>query len=122
MHTRIFSDIFESPDAAPQRSLSRNKDSLSAWLNDVSLMRGYFNLSATEFRDVAIVFTICAPYCDGRGANFTTSRALDCGMVWTQRLSDGSTSDSASETLVADIGSMGTYMGALVWCSRPLPS
>ena len=83
LHNRIFSDIFESSDAVSQRSLPRNKESLSAWLTAVPLLRDDFHLSATEFRDALCLRYMkpllqLPPYCDGCGSIFTTSHALDC--------------------------------------------
>ena len=73
-------------------SLTRSKDSLSFWLLVLPIQNDNFNLSAHEFR-----YAICmrnmkpvlglSPICDGCGAVFTTTHAVDCkkGGLVTQR-------------------------------------
>ena len=80
---QLLSSILEQCCPVRRRALLRLQQSLSCWLNVLPVQRDNFNLSAVEFRD-----SLCLRYmkpllnlpatCDGRGAPFTTSHALDC--------------------------------------------
>lgn len=80
---QLLSSILEQCCPVRRRALLRLQQSLSCWLNVLPVQRDNFNLSAVEFRD-----SLCLRYmkpllnlpatCDGCGAPFTTSHAVDC--------------------------------------------
>uniref|UniRef100_A0A1X7T975 Uncharacterized protein n=1 Tax=Amphimedon queenslandica TaxID=400682 RepID=A0A1X7T975_AMPQE len=122
IYAQIFSKIFDSSDLVSKRFLSRNRDSLSAWLTDTPISKDDFHLSAIEFRDALCLRYMkpllqLPPNCDGCGDVFTTSHALDCrrsgliiyrhnkihdllfsfsSLVWTQTVKQPIVKDSTS--------------------------
>ena len=126
---------YNNTDPLRQRTIERNKFSLSAWLTAVPILKDSFNLTAVEFRD-----TLCLRYskpllqlplhCDGCGSEFTITHALDCkkgglvtqrhnevrdllydlsALVWNQTIKEPIVweADSAHETLIGDISARG---------------
>ena len=91
-HRRLMSDIFTdlfnsllpSFDLHRQRAILRAKEcNLSSWLAVLPIEKDQFDLSAQEFRDgLALRYRkplLCLPSnCDGCGASFTVTHALDC--------------------------------------------
>lgn len=81
--SQLLSDILDQCDAIHRRSLLRHQDSLSGWLTVLPVQKDNLNLTAAEFRD-ALCLRYLKPLldlptvCDGCGAPFTTSHALDC--------------------------------------------
>ena len=75
--------LLDQCDPVHQRSLIRHQGSLSGWLTVLPVQKDHFNLTAVEFRD-ALCLRYLKPLlnlpidCDGCGAPFTTSHALDC--------------------------------------------
>ena len=91
-HRRLMSDIFTdlfnsllpSFDLHRHRAILRAKEcNLSSWLAVLPIEKDQFDLSAQEFRDgLALRYRkplLCLPSnCDGCGASFTVTHALDC--------------------------------------------
>ena len=128
IHAQIFSEIFDSSDSASKRFLSRNRDSLSAWLTATPISKDDFHLSAVEFRDALCLRYMkpllqLPPHCDGCGDVFTTSHALDCrrgglviyrhneirdllfslsSLVWTQTVKEPIVKDGTSSNPPSD--------------------
>ena len=81
--SQLLSDILDQCDPIHQRSLLRHQDSLSDWLTVLPVQKDNLNLTAAEFWD-ALCLRYLKPLldlptdCDGCGAPFTTSHALDC--------------------------------------------
>ena len=79
-----FDALLPSLDGSCQCAILRAKDgNLSSWLAVLPLHRDQFDLSAQEFRDgPALRYNkplLCMPpTCDGCGAPFTVTHALDC--------------------------------------------
>lgn len=79
----VYDTIFEQSVPMTQRSMTRNKQSLSAWLTTLPILKDDFNLSSVEFRDALCLryrkpLLQLPPICDGCSAPFTTTHALDC--------------------------------------------
>ena len=51
IYSQVYDTIFQQSDSMTQRSLTRNKQSLSAWLTTLPSLKDDFNLSSVEFRD-----------------------------------------------------------------------
>jgi len=90
---RKLEETLEPMDDRKRRVIMRAVDGkTSGWLNVLPIARHQFDLSAVEFRD-ALAMRYCRPLirmptmCDGCGAAFTLSHALDCkkGGLITQR-------------------------------------
>ena len=139
IYNEVYNNIFEQSDPMTQRSLTRNKQSLSAWLTTLPILKDDFNLSSVEFRDALCLRYMkpllqLPPICDGCSAPFTTTHALDCrkgslvihrhheirdlhdlsSIVWSSTIKepvvrDGSLSDPPCETLVADFSARGVW-------------
>ena len=140
IYTEFYNNIFEQSDTMTKRSLTRNKQSLSAWLTILPILKDDFNLSSVEFRD-ALCLRYMKPLlqlpliCDGCSAPFITTHALDCrkgglvihrhheirdlhnlsSIVWSSTIKepvvcDGSLSDPPCETLVADFSARGVWL------------
>ena len=132
---QLLSSLLDQCDPVRQRSLLRHQKSLSCWLNVLPVQRDRFNLSAVDFCD-----SLCLRYmkpllnlpasCDGCGAPFTTSHALDCrkggliiqrhneirdllfdliSLVWSHQVKEPIVNEDTSCALVADIAARGVW-------------
>lgn len=134
-----FDDLLSTFDTSRQRAILRAKEfNLSSWLAVMPIERDQFDLSAQEFRDgLALRYRkplLGLPHtCDGCGAPFTVTHALDCrvgglvcrrhnevrdafgdlsSLVWSQVKREPivcESSDSAGSTLVADLCVRGVW-------------
>ena len=103
IHAQIFSEIFDSSDSASKRFLSRNRDSLSAWLTATPISKDDFHLSAVEFRDALCLRYMkpllqLPPHCDG--PIVTVKEPI---------VKDGTSSNPPSDSLIADLGARGVW-------------
>ena len=79
----LYQRIISEATDLKRRTLKKARDSLSAWLLVPPILKDNFDLTANEFRDgLALGYgkplLQLPPKCDGCGADFTVTHALDC--------------------------------------------
>lgn len=82
-HNQTHNTLFKQSDSMTQRFMTTNKQSISSWLNTLPILKDNFNLSSVELRNALCLRNFktllqLPPLCNGCGAPFTTTHALDC--------------------------------------------